>query len=108
MKTQQLAVEGEIFVALGVLHPRGDRHLRRVNGARAENGKILEHEPDMGIGAEQRDRIGQSAFAIAATVIEKLHQCDVAIGIADEPPDAANETDLARSPPIFPARSAAS
>ena len=76
-------MERKISIALGLLHPRSDRHLRRVDRARAENGKILEDEPDMRVGSEQRDRIGQGAFAIAATVIKELHQRDVAIGVAE-------------------------
>ena len=65
------------------LRPHGTCHLRRLDRAWSKHRKILQHHPQIRIGLHQLGQIVQGAFAIAAIIVEKFDQRDLAIGIAD-------------------------
>ena len=76
-------MKGEIFLSAGILHAHRDGDARRLHRAGSEDGKLLEHDFQIGIVLEQREHVGQRPFAVAATVIEELDQRDRAVRIAE-------------------------
>ena len=82
MGRQKLLMEVPEFLA-GNLLAHGGGHPRRLDRIRAEHREILEHHAQVGLGLHQVGEIAERPFAIAAIIIEKFDQRDLAVGIAD-------------------------
>ena len=80
---EQLLVEFKIFLAALVLHAHGDRDLRGFHRAGPQYREFLEHDLELGIVLQQREHVVHGALAVAAVVIEELHEGDVAVRIAE-------------------------
>ena len=80
---QQLLVEVHVLLAGLVLHADGDRDAGRLDRARPEHRKLLEHDLELGIALHQREHVVHGALAVAAVVIEELDEGDVALRVAD-------------------------
>ena len=65
--------------------PHRNGKARRQQAGLAEDREFLQHIADIAIGLHQIRHFGVGAFAIAAAVIDKLHQRHIAAGIAAGP-----------------------
>ena len=72
-------MEGPV-IDIRFAHQHGDA--RRIDGGIGENGEFLEYDAQLGVFRQERRQVGQGVAAIAAIVVEELHQRDVAIRIA--------------------------
>ena len=77
----------EIFLAGRILHAHGDRDLRGLDRALAQDREFLQHDLQFRIGLHQIEHVGHRAFAVAAIVVEEFDEGDVAVLVAEH--DAA-------------------
>ena len=79
---EQLLMEFEVLLARLVLHVDRNRDLRRLDRARSEHGEFLQDDLEFRVVLEQREHVVHGALAVAAVVVEELHEGDVAVRIA--------------------------